>query len=387
MDSDTTVYGLPLFELFTQLRQAGLPLGVEEYQSLLRALQGGFGIPDLAALARLCKTLWVKSAGDERIFDYQLEQVRLLARASEPSSSLAPSSKITAPASPSSTTKTGPTSTPPPADHPEVPSISTAPLETPFTPTSPSEVPVQIEDEVQIARAVLQAASGDDDSFYGYFIQTDEYFPITLRQMKQSWRYLRRPVREGPPVELDVESTVKEIGRQGVLLKPVLLPRRTNRTQLLLLIDYGGSMVPFHSLSRRFAETALRGGRLGKADIYYFHNCPEVYLSRDSADQEHELLQNILNYLHVERTGVLIFSDAGAARGGLNPERVEMTEKFLGQLKQEVRYMAWLNPMPYSRWAGTTAGKIMRSIPMFDLSRRGLDDAISVLRGRPLYID
>jgi uncharacterized protein with von Willebrand factor type A (vWA) domain len=246
---------------------------------------------------------------------------------------------------------------------------------------------LQIEDEVQIAKAVLQAVSGDDDSFYSYVMQADEYFPITVRQMKQSWRYLRRPVREGPPVELDIESTVKEYGRQGVLLKPVLLPRRTNRTQLLLLIDYGGSMVPFHSLSRRLVETAVRGGRLGQADIYYFHNCPQEYLSRDSEDQEHELLQDVLNAVHYERSGVLIFSDGGAARGGLNEERVEMTEEFLGQLKQKVRYMAWLNPMPYSRWAGTTAGKIMRSIPMFDLSRRGLDDAISVLRGRLLYID
>jgi len=385
MDPDTTVYDLPLLELFTRLRQAGLPLGVEEYRSSLRALQGGFGIPDLAALARLCKTLWIKSEGDERIFDYQLEQVRSRVHASEPSSSLAQSSKITTSASTSSMTKTGPTSTPAPTDHLEVP--STAHLEAPSTSVPPSEVPLQLEDEVQIARTVLQAASGDDDSFYGSFIQTDEYFPITLRQMKQSWRYLRRPVREGPPVQLDVESTVKELGRQGVLLKPVLLPRRTNRTQLLLLIDHGGSMVPFHSLSRRFAETALRGGRLGKANTYYFHNCPGEYLSRDSADQEHELLQNILDCLHVERTGVLIFSDAGAARGGLNPERIEMTEEFLAQLKQKVRYMAWLNPMPFSRWAGTTASKIMRSIPMFDLSRRGLDDAISVLRGRPLYID
>lgn len=387
MEPNTTKYGLPLLELFTQLRQAGLPLGLEEYQSLLYAIQGGFGLPDFPALSRLCKTLWVKSEVEERIFDYQVEQVRSSTRARESSSSLAPSSKITTTASSSSTTKTGPSSTPPPSDHPEVQSTSTGTFVASSTSASPSEVSLQIQDEVQIAKAVLQAASGDDDSFYGYFIQADEYLPITLRQMKQSWRYLRRSVREGPPVELDIASTIKEIGRQGVLLKPVLVPRRTNRSQLLLLIDHGGSMVPFHSLSRRFAETALRGGRLGKADIYYFHNCPEEYLSRDTADQEYELLQDILDYLYLEHTGVLIFSDAGAARGGLNIERVEMTEKFLGQLKLKVRYVAWLNPMPYSRWAGTTAGKIMRSIPMFDLSRRGLDDAISVLRGRPIYID
>src|SRR6266487_1365618 len=251
MDSDATMYDMPLLELFKQLRRAGLPLGVDEYQVLLYALQGGFGISDRAALARLCKTLWVKSAGEERLFDYQFKQVLSRASASETSPSLATSSKISAPASPSSATEPKRTSTPTPSTSSAIPSTSI---------TSTEALP-QIEDEVQVAKAVLQAASGDDDSPYSYFMQTDEYFPITRRQMK-------------------------ETGRQGVLLRPVMLPRRTNRTQLLLLIDHGGSMVPFHSLSRRLAETALRGGRLDRAGIYYFHNCPTEYLYRDNADQE-----------------------------------------------------------------------------------------------------
>ena len=52
---------LPLRELFDKLRQAGFVLGIEEYELLLKALMKGFGLPDEAALKRLCKTLWVKS--------------------------------------------------------------------------------------------------------------------------------------------------------------------------------------------------------------------------------------------------------------------------------------------------------------------------------------
>ncbi|MFN6563857.1 MAG: hypothetical protein RMY28_029230 [Nostoc sp. ChiSLP01] len=37
------VNDLPLLELFTKLRQAGLPLGIEEYQLVLQAMQAGFG--------------------------------------------------------------------------------------------------------------------------------------------------------------------------------------------------------------------------------------------------------------------------------------------------------------------------------------------------------
>ena len=80
---------------------------------------------------------------------------------------------------------------------------------------------------------------------------------------------------------------------------------------------------------------------------------------------------------------MLIFSDAGAARGGYSEERYELTKKFLAQIKQRVRYIAWLNPMPRKRWANTTAADITRLVPMFEVSRRGLQDAIGVLRGRP----
>jgi len=365
---------LPLLELFTRLRQAGLPLGVDEYHLVLRALQIGFGIPDRAALARLCRTLWVKSADDARLFDYYFEQVMAQPITSE--APVQPSTQL------SRTPSTAPTAPPD-----SLPSEKAA-----TAPTTASEVALNGEDEIQVAKAVMHNISSDgeapynsqdDDDQLGHLIQTDEYFPVTRREMKQHWRYLRRPIREGSPAELDVEATVNRIGRQGMLLDFVLVPRRINRAELLLLIDQGGSMVPFHTLSRRLAETALRGGRLGRAGIYYFHNCPMEYLYCDSHHLEAVQIQNILDQLYRDRTGVLILSDAGAARGGYSPERVKLTVQFLDGLKRQLRYIAWLNPMRPSRWLGTTAEEIKNYVPMFDISRRGLDEAINVLRGRP----
>ena len=66
---------LPLQQLFTKLREAGLPLGIDEYQLLLRSLQAGFGVTDKAALKRLCQTLWVKSAEEKAVLEYHFEQV------------------------------------------------------------------------------------------------------------------------------------------------------------------------------------------------------------------------------------------------------------------------------------------------------------------------
>jgi uncharacterized protein with von Willebrand factor type A (vWA) domain len=209
-----------------------------------------------------------------------------------------------------------------------------------------------------------------------------DYLPLTPRQMKQSWRYLRQRVREGPPVELDVAATVQRTAEAGVLYDFVLRPRRVNRAELVLLLDQEGSMVPFHAFSRRLAETAVRGGKLGQADVYYFQNCPDAYLYRDPHFNDAVAVDAVLDELHPTRSAVLIFSDAGAARHRFDAGRVMATEAFLERVQSAARRLAWLNPMPVGRWPGSSAAAIARRVPMFEISRRGLQDAISVLRGR-----
>ncbi len=357
---------LPLLDLFTRLREAGLPLGIDEYRLILEALQKGFGTTNQEALAELCRTLWVKSKDEEHLFNYHFQQVM---SAFVP----APTSSEKSDTSDTKTTKS--TSQPKPEQTEN----------TPISVTVSSEL-IEVEDEMQVAEAVQITTSNSDEIAENRFTQTDEYFPVTRRQMKQSWRHLRRFVRQGLPTEFDVEATIERIGQQGMLLEPVMVPSRVNRTELQLLIDQKGSMVPFHALSQRLADTALRGGRLGKAGIYYFHNSPAKYIYRDTARQKAEPVSDFLAKLRPECSAVLIFSDAGAARGGYSLERLELTEKFLYQLKQRVRYIAWVNPMATERWFGTTAGEIARLVPMFELSRQGLDSAIAVLRGRSINV-
>ncbi len=141
-------------------------------------------------------------------------------------------------------------------------------------------------------------------------------------------------------------------------------------------------MVPFHALSQRLAETALRGGRLEKPDLYYFHNCPVEYVYTEPNSSETREVREIFAKVKKDRGAVSIFSDAGAARGGYNEERVRLIEEFLRVVGERVRYVAWLNPMPRSRWEGTTAERVAELVPMFEISRRGLQGAIAVLRGK-----
>ncbi|NCR15089.1 MAG: hypothetical protein GPJ24_20840 [Microcystis aeruginosa SX13-11] len=64
----------PLLDLFMQLRTSGLSIGISEYELVLTALQRGIGTSDYKALARLCRTLWVKSPDELRIFNYYFDK-------------------------------------------------------------------------------------------------------------------------------------------------------------------------------------------------------------------------------------------------------------------------------------------------------------------------
>ena len=424
---------LPLLELFTRLRQAGFPLGISEYRAVLQALQGGFGIGDRSDLARLCRALWVKSAEEKQIFNYHFEQ--LIGPLQAPSDSQIPASVADEPDKSHLSSRwrqrlltlaallmLGVSGAAfvnlfftPQKSQPrqridisngvligigvgmgamaagvlwlmelrDSPKKEREPQEMAPSPSLSPSVSEELEDEVQVAQAVRQRTNSIGDNLPGQqFLTSREFFPIARRQMKQNWRYLRRLVREGPATELDLAATVNQWGRQGLFLNPVLVPRRRNRIELLLLIDQDGSMVPFHTLSSRLAETASREGRLGKTGAYYFHNCPIDYLYHEPYLATAKSLSTAIAQLHSIQSVALIVSDAGAARGYLNPERLELTQAFLQQLQQRIPAIVWLNPVPQSRWHRSTAGAIAQLVPMFELSRQGMKGAISVLRGR-----
>lgn len=377
---------LPLLDIFNSLRQRhGLALGVDEYLAVLRSLQAGFGIGSRQELEQLCCMLWAKSEEENRLIrrlfgeiwkQIESHQVNYDFIATENSS-------VSLNETRSSTDTSSLISDSPTQKNYESSSIETATTEEssfdeplPDLATPPSITP----EPVQAVQAVRSSRGNREMKRPRYMLLT-EYFPVTKRQMKQCWRYLRRPVRQGVPTELDVEATVAKIGREGILLEPVLMPPRTNRTDLVLLIDQEGSMVPFHDLSRQLVETAQRGGRLRTTNVFYFHDYPDEYLYRHPAMLDAKTVSDIFEEIG-ERAAVLIVSDAGAARGNFDRERVDNTKAWIEQLQQSVRYFAWLNPMPSECWQQTTAGEIARFVPMFEMSSQGMNAAISVLRGR-----
>jgi uncharacterized protein with von Willebrand factor type A (vWA) domain len=93
-------------------------------------------------------------------------------------------------------------------------------------------------------------------------------------------------------------------------------------------------------------------------------------------------VNKVFNEVNKYRPGIIIFSDAGAARGLYNQQRVNWTYYFLTRLRRVARQITWLNPMPANRWTNTTAAAIATFVPMFAVDQQGLQRAVGVLRGQ-----
>lgn len=340
--------------LFWSLRRKGLSLGVSELLAALAALDSGSAQGDKLKLA--LRLIWCKSRAESRDFDLAWEETA--AQAATPAQS-PPTEPPRAPESPAA----------PPSEPPKqalAPGVRQS--QTPGMTTGPAwgTLPVR----------VPFTPSGADEA-----VGLWAFSPVTRRQMIYSWRYLRRPVLDGPPDVLDVAETVSRVAQQGFYLAPVYRRRERNHAHLLLLLDQGGSMTPFHRLTHDLAETARDESAIGSVDIFYFHNVPADHLFFDRYCTEKVAIARVLDGC-TDDTSVLIVSDAGAARGKLSVERILTTTRFVGQLRAHTALLTWLNPMPSSRWEGTTAAVIAHTLPMFPMNQDGLAHAIDAARGQ-----
>lgn len=204
-------------------------------------------------------------------------------------------------------------------------------------------------------------------------------YPVRQRHMKRAWRYYRLMRQDGPATVLDIPGTVQQVAENGLLLHPVMRAHRTNQAELLLLVDSGGSMVPFQRIVQRLLDSVRQGG-LSRYAVYYFHDVPRKALFTDAARTVGEELTDILSGFH--DAGVMIISDGGSARQSNSKARGRRTGEFLDTLKRYTPHVAWVNPTPEERWKTSSAGDIAEMVSMFALDRNGLDNAIDRIRGK-----
>jgi uncharacterized protein with von Willebrand factor type A (vWA) domain len=346
-----------LLDVFYRLIRVGANLGVAELLAAYHAVDGGWGAESPDALRKMSRLLWCNSRQEAADFD-DIFSVALAARKrAEKTPDLRESEPKAAP--------------------PESP--AEMPHEEPTPSAPPPELP-QREGELEAfpVRTPAPAVPMDGGA------ELRAYWPVSRRSMIYTWRYLRRPIKDGPRTLLDVTATIERAARQGFFLQPVFNRRESNRAHLVLFVDQGGSMVPFHRFTRDLVETACDDSGIQQVDVFYFNNAPPKHVFLDPHMTEPLLLADALAGCTPD-SSVLLVSDAGAARGYRSMERVRAVAEALVRVKRVTSLIAWLNPMPRSRWPGTSAQFIARLIPMYQMDPDGFSNAVDALRGQPLH--
>ncbi len=215
---------------------------------------------------------------------------------------------------------------------------------------------------------------------------------LDVRQTKVALRRLRQLTRTGPATELDLPETVDETCRNAGEIELVFRPERRNDVRLLLLMDVGGTMDPFYEPVSRLL-TALHEER-GLRDFraFYFHNCPYELLGRDARLLRRDAVPtgDLLRRLN-EHWKVLIVGDAAMhpaelmePYGNIDPRRTSETRgiDWLHRIADHFHRVVWLNPELPSLWDEyATVRQIRRIFPMYHLSTDGLADAVHALVG------
>jgi uncharacterized protein len=383
--------GLPpfLMEIVRQLRRRRLQVGIGDCRALRCALTAGFGLSSTDELRELCVALWAKSPVEAEIVRAAFARVAV------------PDWKLQEEA----TQVVGPAATGPGQARPS---------------DTGQPVDEQDQDDAEVPQAEPVRNLGSAPPSTGVrdrgLVLIPQY-PLTAREVAQAWRRLRRPVRSGPAVELDVAATVDQRSRRGVATPPVVIARRRNTAQLLLLIDRHGSMTPFHSYVDHLVAAIRDAGRIDDMLPVYFHDLPGGNADRSALDQvadpfrpdldpvlplvppmddgrvysDSDLtaprsLADILAHL-TAGTSVLIISDAGAARRKFDIVRLLDTVAMLKAVMASGAALTWLNPVPKELWRRSTAGQVARYVPMYPFTRQGLYQAVDVLRGRPGQVE
>lgn len=212
---------------------------------------------------------------------------------------------------------------------------------------------------------------------------------LDVRQIKLALKRLRELRREGD-WELDLEGTVEKTAKEGGELELVYARSRENSVRLILLMDVGGSMLPYANLCERLFSAASQIEHFKDFRYFYFHNCIYQDVFEDMANYKKFPTEKLFANFH-SNYKVIIVGDARMAYSELFDVNGCIDYfytndipgiEWLRRIKAHFPYSVWLNPTPKSFWNHVTVRAIGDIFPMFELTLDGLKEAVSCLISR-----
>lgn len=209
------------------------------------------------------------------------------------------------------------------------------------------------------------------------------------RQFTLAFRKLREfsAKLDIPETELDLDGTIQKTCAQGGLLHIAMQKPRRNSVKLLLLMDSGGTMIPFTHLLNDLFQAIHKSNHYKDVQTYYFHNCvySKLYKSPECENGDWVDTEWVIRKLDKDYKLLLVgdaamapeelYSDTGNYRG---PNGGRSGYEWLQLLKKSYKRLAWLNPKMapgHAPWREAETA-IKEMIPMYRLSIDGLNQAL-----------
>ncbi len=210
-------------------------------------------------------------------------------------------------------------------------------------------------------------------------------FQLALRKLRQFSTKL-----DIPRTELDIDGTIDKTCNNGGCLQIVMEKPRKNAVKLLLLMDSGGTMIPYSTLLTELFQSVHKSNHYKDVKTYFFHNCIYSHVYKTPECENGDWIETEWMFRNLDSDyKVIIVGDAAMA-----PEELYSTsgnyrgpndglsgEEWLLQLKRHYKRVVWLNPKMapgHAPWReAETAIKAM--FPMYKLTVNGLNQAMAKL--------
>ena len=215
------------------------------------------------------------------------------------------------------------------------------------------------------------------------FRDLDGDVELGTRTMKVALRRLRRFARQGAATELDLPGTIHATASNAGSLDLKMVPERHNAIKILLLLDIGGSMDD-HVRTSQELFSAVRS-EFKHLEAFYFHNCVYERVWRENRRRDEtslstwDLLRTYGPDYKLIFVGDATMSPYEIVQPGGSVEHwnEEAGRVWIERLTGHFRSTAWLNPAREDYWAYTHSIVLLRQLlaeRMFPLTLTGLDD-------------
>jgi uncharacterized protein with von Willebrand factor type A (vWA) domain len=211
---------------------------------------------------------------------------------------------------------------------------------------------------------------------------------LGVRNIKVALRRLRRFARTGAAEELALDDTIRSTANNAGWLDIKMQPERKNRIKVLMLLDVGGTMDDHIERTEELFSAAKT--EFKNMEFFYFHNCVYDYLWKNNRRRGTERFAtwDVLRKYPPD-TRVIFVGDATmspyevlAPGGSVEYNNEEAGAEWLARFCHAFPKFAWLNPEPESLWQYRQSIAVIRQIMnnrMFPVTIDGLERAMRLL--------